>query len=66
MYTTCIRKTKELTPQQQEFLEQYQVFSLINGDIESSYETWEFINEASIDYFSLDEWEAFCSTYSLC
>ena len=65
MYTTSLHE-QQLTPQQQEFLEQYQVFALINGERESSYETWEFINEASIDYFSFDDWEEFCSTYHLC
>ncbi|MGK7882823.1 MAG: hypothetical protein AB4060_22385 [Crocosphaera sp.] len=65
MYTTSLQH-QQFTPQQQEFLEQYQVESLINGERESSYELWSSIHEASIDYFSLDEWEAFCSTYSLC
>ena len=64
MYTTSLHE-QQLTPQQQEFLEQYQVFSLINGDIEASYELWSSVHEASIDYFSFDDWEAFCLTHGL-
>ncbi len=65
MHTTSLHE-QQLTPQQQEFLEQYQVESLINGERESSYELWSYIHEASEQYFSLDEWEEFCSTYALC
>ncbi len=65
MYTTSLQ-TKDLTSQQQEFLEQYQVESLINGEIEANYEVWELIHEASEQYFSFSEWEAFCLTHQLC
>ncbi len=65
MYTTLLQ-TKDLTPQQQEFLRQYQVFSLINGEIEASYELWESVHSASEDYFSFEEWEEFCSLHQLC
>ncbi len=65
MYTTSLHE-QQLTPQQQEFLEQYQVESLINGERESSYELWSSVHEASEAYFSFEEWEAFCLTYHLC
>ena len=65
MYTTSLQ-TQDLTPQQQEFLEQYQVESLINGEIEANYEVWELIHEASEQYFSFDDWEEFCLTHGLC
>ena len=64
MCTTSLQ-TKDLTPQQQEFLEQYQVFSLINGEISASYELWESVHSASEEYFSFDEWEEFCSNHGL-
>ena len=64
MYTTSLQ-TKDLTSQQQEFLRQYQVESLIKGEIEASYEAWESVNEASEDYFSFSEWEEFCSNHGL-
>ena len=65
MYTTSLQ-TKDLTSQQQEFLEQYQVESLINGEIEASYELWECVHSASEEYFSFDDWEEFCLTHGLC
>ena len=64
MYTTSLQ-AKDLTPQQQEFLRQYQVESLINGEIEANYELWSCVNEASEDYFSFDDWSEFCSNYGL-
>ena len=65
MYTTSLQ-TKDLTSQQQEFLRQYQVESLINGEISASYEVWESVHEASEEYFSFDDWEEFCLTHGLC
>ena len=65
MYTTSLQ-TKDLTSQQQEFLRQYQVESLIKGEISASYELWESVHEASEDYFSFKEWEEFCSNHGLC
>ncbi len=65
MSTTSLQ-TKDLTPQQQEFLRQYQVESLINGEISSTYELWELIHEASEQYFSFDDWSEFCSHHGLC
>ncbi len=65
MSTTSLR-TKDLTPQQQEFLRQYQVESLINGEISASYEVLELIHEASEQYFSFKDWEEFCLTHGLC
>ena len=62
----CTTSLQTLTPQQQEFLRQYQVLSLINGEIEGSYEVWECVNEASEDYFSFKDWEEFCLTHGLC
>ncbi len=53
MYTTLLHE-QQLTPQQQEFLEQYQVESLINGEISASYELWECVNEASEAYLGFD------------
>ncbi len=64
MYTTSLQ-TQALTRKQQEFLRQYQVESLIKGEIEASYEAWESVNEASEDYFSFSEWEEFCSNHGL-
>ena len=58
-------QTQDLTPQQQEFLEQYQVLSFINGEISADYELWESVHSASGAYFSFDDWEEFCSTHGL-
>ncbi len=65
MYTILLQ-TQALTPQQQEFLRQYQVESLIKGEIEANYEVWECVHSASEEYFSFDEWEEFCSIHQLC
>ncbi len=64
MYTILLQ-AQALTPQQQEFLRQYQVESLINGKVSATYELWEFIHEASEQYFSFDDWEEFCLTHGL-
>ena len=64
MYTTSLQ-TQDLTPQQQEFLEQYQVKSLIKGEIEANYEIWESVHSASEEYFSFEEWSEFCSNHQL-
>ena len=65
MYTTSLQ-TKDLTRKQQEFLRQYQVESLINGEISASYELWESVHEKSEEYFSFVDWEEFCLTHGLC
>ena len=55
-----------LTPQQQTFLQHYNVFALIEGTVEASSELWEEIHENSESCFSFEEWEDFCATYNLC